>query len=41
MMSAMVDVYYKLVKAGAKTIEEVPEIHRQEVQAMLDAEVAQ
>ncbi len=37
-MGAMAGVYYTLIKKGAKTIENVPEIHREEVQAMLDAE---
>jgi hypothetical protein len=32
----MVVIYFKLVKAGVKTIEEVPEIHRAEVQELLD-----
>ena len=31
-------VYYKLIKAGRKTIEEVPENLRAEVQALLDAD---
>lgn len=34
----MVMVYYKLIKAGRKTIEEVPETIRSEVQALLDAD---
>ncbi|WP_419471041.1 CD1375 family protein [Fictibacillus phosphorivorans] len=37
-MSNMVTIYYKLIKAGAKTIEQVPEIHRAEVQDLLDNE---
>lgn len=28
--------YYRLIKAGRKTIEDVPEILKAEVQAMLD-----
>ncbi|WP_269446786.1 CD1375 family protein [Fictibacillus phosphorivorans] len=36
----MVVIYFKLVKAGVKTIEEVPEIHRAEVQEMLDREIS-
>lgn len=35
----MVFVYYKLVKEGRRTIEEVPQNLRAEVQALLDAEV--
>lgn len=33
----MADMYYKLVIAGRRTIEQVPEKYRAEVQAMLDA----
>lgn len=33
----MAEVYYKLVKAGRRTIDQVPEHLRAEVQAMLDA----
>jgi hypothetical protein len=36
----MVIIYFKLVKAGFKTIEEVPEIHRAEVQELLDNDIA-
>ncbi|WP_255552099.1 CD1375 family protein [Fictibacillus sp. 5RED26] len=36
----IVNIYYKLIKAGAKTIEQVPEIHRAEVQELLDNEAA-
>ena len=32
----MAKSYYRLVKAGRKTIEDVPEILKAEVQAMLD-----
>lgn len=32
----MVRVYYTLVKAGKKTIDQVPETIRAEVQALLD-----
>lgn len=32
----MAKSYYKLIKAGRKTIEDVPEILKAEVQAMLD-----
>ncbi|WP_255548983.1 CD1375 family protein [Fictibacillus sp. 18YEL24] len=35
---SIVTIYYKLIKAGAKTIEQVPEIHRAEVQERLDNE---
>jgi len=34
----MVDLYYKLIKAGRKTIANVPEKFRAEVQALLDAD---
>jgi len=34
----MAEVYYKLVKAGRRTIDQVPEAIRAEVQALLDAE---
>ncbi|MBH0166284.1 ASCH domain-containing protein [Fictibacillus sp. 7GRE50] len=34
----MVDLYYRLVKEDKRTIEEVPEKYRAEVQAKLDAE---
>ncbi len=34
----IVNIYYRLIKAGAKTIEQVPEIHRAEVQELLDNE---
>lgn len=34
----MAYVYYKLIKAGKKTIEDVPENLRVEVQALLDAD---
>lgn len=34
----MVFVYYKLIKEGRRTIEEVPETLRDEVQALLDAD---
>jgi hypothetical protein len=36
----MIQVYYKLVKAGSRTIEQVPENLRLEVQSLLDADVA-
>ncbi len=32
----MAKSYYRLIKAGRKTIEDVPEILKAEVQAMLD-----
>ncbi len=35
----MVQLYYTLVKEGRRTIEQVPERYRAEVQAMLDAEL--
>lgn len=34
----MVKIYYRLVKAGKRTIEEVPELWREQVQALIDAE---
>lgn len=34
----IVNIYYKLIKASAKTIDQVPEIHRSEVQKLLDNE---
>jgi hypothetical protein len=36
----MVLIYFKLVKAGVKKIEDVPQIHRAEVQEMLDREIS-
>ncbi len=33
----MIDLYYKLVSEGKRTIEQVPERYRAEVQAMLNA----
>lgn len=33
----MIELYYTLVKQGRRTIEQVPERYRAEVQAMLDA----
>lgn len=36
----MARIYYRLVQAGKKTIDQVPESLRAEVQAMLDADVA-
>ena len=36
----MVQIYFKLVKAGTRTIEQVPASIRAEVQALLDAENA-
>lgn len=34
----MAKIYYRLVKKGEKTIDQVPEKFRAEVQALLDAE---
>ena len=34
----MAQVYYNLIKKGLKTIEDVPEKWRSDVQAMLDAQ---
>lgn len=36
----MAFVYFKLIKAGKKTIEDVPANLREEVQALIDAENA-
>lgn len=35
----MAQLYYTLVKDGRRTIEQVPERYRVEVQAMLDADM--
>lgn len=32
----MIELYYTLVKSGKRTIEQVPERYRAEVQALLD-----
>ena len=37
-MSIMATVYLKLIKAGSRTIEQVPENLRQDVQELLDQE---
>ena len=37
MNMAMVNVYYRLVKSGAWTVESVPPRWRDEVQALIDA----
>ena len=34
----MVELYYKLIKMGRKTLEQVPTKYRDEVKALLDAE---
>lgn len=36
----MIQIYYRLVKEGMRTIEQVPEIIRAQVQALLDADDA-
>jgi hypothetical protein len=36
----MVELYYTLVKEGRRTIEQVPERYKADVQAMLNAEGA-
>lgn len=36
----MIELYYTLIKEGRRTIEQVPERYRAEVQAMIDAEMA-
>lgn len=33
----MAEAYFKLIKAGRRKIEEIPEKYREEVQEMLDA----
>jgi hypothetical protein len=35
----MIELYYTLVKEGRRTIEQVPERYRAEVQAKIDAEL--
>jgi hypothetical protein len=35
----MAKIYYNLIKKGIKTIDDVPENIREEVQALLDSEV--
>lgn len=37
-LAVMAKIYYKLVKAGRWTIEDVPELWRAQVQSMLDAD---
>ncbi|WP_274518672.1 CD1375 family protein [Brevibacillus thermoruber] len=34
----MATIYYRLIKAGLKTLDDVPDKHKAEVQALLDAE---
>lgn len=36
----MVELYFTLVREGKRTLEQVPERYRAEVQAMLDAKMA-
>jgi hypothetical protein len=33
----MVELYYKLIREGKRTIDQIPERYREEVQAMLNA----
>ena len=40
MSITMVQVYYKLIKAGSRTIEQVPESLRADVKALIDSENA-
>lgn len=35
----MTKVYYSLIKKGLRTIEQVPEKYREDVQALLESEV--
>ncbi len=35
----MIELYYTLVKEGRRTIDQVPERYRAEVQAMIDADM--
>jgi len=37
----MVTIYYRMVKEGLRTIEQVPEKYRAAVQALLDAETTE
>lgn len=34
----MAQVYFKLIKAGLRTIDQVPEVIRADVQALIDAD---
>ena len=34
----MAKIYYRQVKAGKRTIEQVPELWREQVQALIDAD---
>lgn len=38
MILSMIQVYYKLIKAGSRTIEQVPDVLRSEVKQLLDSE---
>lgn len=40
MIASMNETYFKLIKAGRRTIDTIPEQHRASVQAMLDADEA-
>ncbi|WP_277987860.1 CD1375 family protein [Vagococcus fluvialis] len=35
----MIQVYVSLIRKGLKSIEDVPEIYREEVQVILDSEI--
>lgn len=36
MINAMVNVYYRLVKSGARTIDAIPEAYQEAVKALLE-----
>lgn len=38
MTNTMIQVYYKLIKAGSRTINQIPEHLKSEVQTLLDAD---
>lgn len=41
MSNAIVNMYFRLVDSGRRTIDEIPEQYREEVQAMIDAKNAE
>lgn len=41
MSNAIVNMYFRLVDSGRRTIEEIPEKYREEVKAMIDAKNAE
>jgi hypothetical protein len=36
MIKAMVNVYYRLVKSGSRTLEDIPEEYREAVKALIE-----